>query len=515
MERAVLIIINTKGQIKTFDLDAVQQNAFTLGRDPHQNDIVIDDSIVSKVHGYLLRKYDTFFYKDLESKNGTYVEISGERTLLHRSGRFAELTEGTVLRIGSMKNPEKMVLISIGYLSEEESLERYDVSGNLISIGRTSENDIVLEHPGVSRHHCTIQYTEQGAVLTDRKSINGILVNGRAISESCLLRDKDVIQILGYQLYFSQHCIYYKKRVRGVHIKIAAVNKWVGSKNKRKQILHDVSCEIQGNSFVAIIGGSGAGKTTLMNMINGFDKKFDGHVYCNNLDLIEQFQHLKNMIGYVPQEDIIYENLTLRKMLYYTARLKMPADTEPQEIERRIDEVLEMIDLQAHQNTYIRKLSGGQKKRASIAVELLADPRLFFLDEPTSGLDPGTEKNLMISLKKLTQEQDKTVIMVTHTTQNLHLCDKIIFMGPGGRLCFAGSVEQAKRFFHKEDLTDIYNLLAEDAQHWEQRFNDSGQDTMQRAAPGKQQAQPAKEKESFRLAAVSYFGQTVLRTDEK
>ena len=96
-----------------------------------------------------------------------------------------------------------------------------------------------------------------------------------------------------------------------------------------------------------------------------------------------------------------------------------------------------MVDLLEHQNTYIRKLSGGQKKRASIAVELLADPKLFFLDEPTSGLDPGTEKNLMETLSRLAKEQNKTIIIVTHTTQNLHLCDKIIFMGPGGRLCFS------------------------------------------------------------------------------
>ena len=139
----------------------------------------------------------------------------------------------------------------------------------------------------------------------------------------------------------------------------------------------------------------------------------------------------KNVIGFVPQQDIIYENLTLRKMLYYSAKIRMPGDTSPAEIRKRIDQVLDMVDLKGHQGTYIRKLSGGQKKRASIAVELLADPKLFFLDEPTSGLDPGTEKNLMMSLKSLAREQNKTIIMVTHTTANLHLCDKILFMGPG------------------------------------------------------------------------------------
>ena len=144
--------------------------------------------------------------------------------------------------------------------------------------------------------------------------------------------------------------------------------------------MNNVNCEIRPNEFVAIIGGSGAGKTTLMSAISGFDKEFTGAVYCNGVNLIEQFHSLKSIIGFVPQQDIIYENLTLKRMLLYTAKLKMPKDTQRQEMEQRIHAVLKMVDLEEHQNTYIRKLSGGQKKRASIAVELLADPKLFFLD---------------------------------------------------------------------------------------------------------------------------------------
>ena len=132
--------------------------------------------------------------------------------------------------------------------------------------------------------------------------------------------------------------------------------------------------------------------------------------------------------------------------------------------------MLEMVELSEHQNTYIRKLSGGQKKRASIAVELLADPKLFFLDEPTSGLDPGTEKNLMTTLNHLSKSQNKTIIMVTHTTANLHLCDKIIFMGPGGRLCFCGNVNEAKEFYRTDDLVNIYNMIADNPQAWAKRF---------------------------------------------
>ena len=225
---------------------------------------------------------------------------------------------------------------------------------------------------------------------------------------------------------------------------------------------------------MAIIGGSGAGKTTLMNAISGFETEFTGKVYCNNVDLVAQFQHLKNIIDSCLSR-ILSENLTLKRMLLYTAKLKMPEDTKKQEMKQRIEAVLKMVDLLEHQNTYIRKLSGGQKKRASIAVELLADPKLFFLDEPTSGLDPGTEKNLMETLSRLAKEQNKTIIMVTHTTQNLHLCDKIIFMGPGGRLCFCGNVQEAEAFYGTSNLVDIYNKIAEQPEYWQRKFGQSNQ----------------------------------------
>ena len=199
-----------------------------------------------------------------------------------------------------------------------------------------------------------------------------------------------------------------------------------------------------------------------------------GRVYCNGTNLRENFQTLKNIIGFVPQQDIIYENITLKKMLYYTAKMKMPEDTSTAEIDARIEEVLGMVELSEHKDTYIRRLSGGQKKRASIAVELLANPGLFFLDEPTSGLDPGTEEHLMRTLSKLSKEQEKTIIMVTHTINNLNLCDKVIIMGYGGRLCYCGSPAGIKDFFQTDDLVKVYDIITADPKGWESRFRMSG-----------------------------------------
>ncbi len=168
-------------------------------------------------------------------------------------------------------------------------------------------------------------------------------------------------------------------------------------------------------------------------------------------------------------QDIVFENLSLQNMLDYTARLRLPEDMSEKEREQVIAKVIEQVELTERKDVLIKKLSGGQRKRASIAVELLSDPKLFFLDEPASGLDPGTERNLMRTLKEMT-ERGKTVVFVTHSTLNLKMCDKIVFMGAGGKLCFCGSYDEAKTFFGVEDLVDVYNMITEDSEGWRQRY---------------------------------------------
>lgn len=469
MGKRTLTIIDTTSHLTEISLDDFGKSELLLGRNPETNDIVIQDRIVSKRHGVFRLTDGRLTYMDLDSTNGTYVGNAAQKILLSQQNGFVEIYDKSVLRIGNIHAPEKMLLI-LYRVTEEKEVWKKAPNRERMGIGRSGENEIVLPHPGVSRNHGMIQKENGEFVLHALSSGNGIMVNGCTITKPTVLQDKDLIQILDYQLLFSTECIYYKAVTEGISVRVNNINKFVGRGKKKKQILKDVSCEIHPNEFVAIIGGSGAGKTTLMTAISGFETTFQGQVFCNDINLVEQFQNLKNIIGFVPQQDIIYENLTLRRMLEYTAKMKMPKDTKKSEVQKQIDEVLDMVELKEHQYTYIRKLSGGQKKRASIAVELLADPRLFFLDEPTSGLDPGTEKNLMLTLSRLSKEKNKTIIMVTHTTANLHLCDKIIFMGPGGRLCFCGDVDEAKAFYRTDDLVNIYNMIAENPQGCEQRY---------------------------------------------
>ncbi|MEQ8156487.1 MAG: ATP-binding cassette domain-containing protein [Clostridiaceae bacterium] len=243
-------------------------------------------------------------------------------------------------------------------------------------------------------------------------------------------------------------------------------------KRKGRKILDNISISIKAGEFVAIIGGSGAGKSTFMDSLNGFRRPSSGVVFINGEDFYQNYSYYKDIIGYVPQQDIVYDALTVREMLTYAAKLRMPEGSSNEEISGRIAEVLEDVELRGREDVDIRKLSGGQKKRIGIAVELLADPKIFFLDEPTSGLDPGTERNMMKLLRKLA-DKGKTVILITHATANLNLCDKTAVLGNGGKLCYFGPSEDAISFFGEKGYADVYDAVNKDSEKWEETFMQS------------------------------------------
>lgn len=460
-----LIIVDDQG-FRQIDLKQFRKKELCFGRKTEMNDIVIASDIVSSSHGKIIIENDGISICDTGSSNGTFVAMGGHYHKLAPGQPFFSDMEDVIIRIGGH---DKSVLLlytqNAGGQWKEERLKAY------MSIGREDGNDICLRHVSVSAKHAAIKVVNGQFVLEDCGSTNGLMVNGQRMARQCLLNDKDIIQITNSTIIFTHSALIYKTLDSGTQLSLQKLTKVAGRGKERKIILNQADCQIGKNEFVAIIGGSGAGKSTLMNAMSGFDKDITGKVYFNGLDLHQNFDSLKNIIGFVPQQDIIYENLTLYKMLYYTAKMKMPEDTTAGEIRQRIDQVLEMVELSDHQRTMIKRLSGGQKKRASIAVELLADPSLFFLDEPTSGLDPGTEQKLMYTLRRLSKNEGKTVIMVTHTTQNLHLCDKVIIMGTGGRICYYGSPEDARAYFEVDDLVSIYNLVSDQTSKWADKYN--------------------------------------------
>jgi len=224
-----------------------------------------------------------------------------------------------------------------------------------------------------------------------------------------------------------------------------------------------------------------------MNAMNGFWPATNGAVLVNDIDLYRNFDLFRNELGYVPQKDIVHAELTVYQALDYAAQLRMPADTTPAERKKRIDEVLHDLDLAERKDLPIHKLSGGQLKRVSIGVELLTKPRLFFLDEPTSGLDPGTEYNMMKLLRRLA-DQGRTIVLITHATKNVMMCDKVIFLVRGGHVAFYGPPEEALVYFDRYrtdqerrekdmEFDNIYIVLEDDKRgspkDWAQRYQQS------------------------------------------
>ena len=242
-----------------------------------------------------------------------------------------------------------------------------------------------------------------------------------------------------------------------------------GRGRKKRMTTDHVSLHILPGEFVAIIGGSGAGKSTLLNELSGGEPADEGRVYVNGIDLYANYEAMREHIGYVPQADIVYDNLTLRDMLMFAAELRMSSESTVEERAERVESVIHKLQLTEVADSLIGNMSGGQKKRASIGVELLADPQLLFLDEPTSGLDPKTERHMM-ELCALMAREGRTVIMVTHTTTNLHLCDKVIILGPGGKLCYFGNAVQGPAFFGENSYLTVYEKMEAEPDFYVQKL---------------------------------------------
>lgn len=472
VKNPALLILSPSEGVREVPLYQYEKSRLFIGRNPEKADITVQSPLVSAVHGKIKIENGKVYLADVGSTNGTCVMYHGGFVRIKVNKYFGPLKEGAMFLMGgdgrkTEKNKEAVLLIFVDKQNDQK-YKKFPVFQEQYIIGRSKDCDIVLNHPAVSKRHARV-YREGGSCFVeDLNSVNGVFVNGIPVNGVSEIREKDVIQIAGNMIIYSCDTLICQTETDGIQLTMRDLVKKVN--HGKKQILSHVSCSIEKNEFVAIVGGSGAGKSTLLKTLGGYDKEYEGDVYYNGISLKRNYNVLKNIIGYVPQEDIVFENLSLKKMLYYTAKMKMPDGTSRKEISDRIGEVLHLVELTEHQNTMIRDLSGGQKKRASIAVELLADPGIFFLDEPTSGLDPGTEQKLMRVLNRLSKTQGKTIVMVTHTTQSLDLCDKIIFMGKNGTLAFMGTPEEAKMFFGTDSLIEIYNILEEDTDSWAEQF---------------------------------------------
>jgi len=224
-------------------------------------------------------------------------------------------------------------------------------------------------------------------------------------------------------------------------------------------VLDAVSFAVAAGELVAIVGPSGAGKTMLLEAIAGVAPTSAGSVRFDGIDLHANLRKFRGVVGYVPQDDIIHADLAVRHTLRYAARLRLPSSTTAAEVDDAVRTAINTVGLTEHADVRVGSLSGGQRKRASIAVELLTEPRVFFLDEPTSGLDPATSLELIVHLRKLA-DRSATVVFTTHSVQDLALCDRVVFLARGGRVGFVGTVDDALARFEVSSVPELYRQLA-------------------------------------------------------
>jgi ABC-type multidrug transport system ATPase subunit len=238
-----------------------------------------------------------------------------------------------------------------------------------------------------------------------------------------------------------------------------------------QRTLTDVTLAVEPGELFAIVGPSGAGKTTLLDALAGVRPAAEGTVRYDGADLRGNLAAFRAVLGYVPQDDIIHRELPLERTLGYAARLRLPAGTTSAEVDRAVREVLAALDLTGRAAVRVGSLSGGERKRASIAVELLTRPRVFFLDEPTSGLDPANAAELLRLLRRLADE-GATVVLTTHNPVDVDACDTVAVLAREGNLAFAGTPGDARRHFQVRTVRDIYGRLADEADPaaWRLRF---------------------------------------------
>ncbi|MGW7258167.1 FHA domain-containing protein [Streptomyces sp. NPDC054834] len=330
--------------------------------------------------------------------------------------------------------------------------------GRVMHIGRALENELVVSDLQVSRHHAEFHATPDGRFeIRDLGSHNGTYVNGQPIAKggSAVLGPNDIVgvghstfRIVGDRL---------EEFVDTGEVSFSARHLTV-TVDGGKQILKDVSFGVPEKSLIAVIGPSGSGKSTLLKALTGYRPANQGEVLYDNRNLYKQFAELRQRIGLVPQDDILHKELTVKKALKYAAKLRFPADTTAAERDARIDEVLRELKLDIHKDKKVTSLSGGQRKRVSVALELLTKPSLIFLDEPTSGLDPGMDRDVMQLLRGLADD-GRTVLVVTHSVAELALCDKLLVMAPGGAVAYFGPPEEALNFFGYDTWADVFSAF--------------------------------------------------------
>lgn len=447
----------------------------TLGREyPEADcDIRIASQIVSRKHGeFIFDDSDgTYYYIDNNSYNGTY--INGEKLLPYneRGSKAYKLSDGDIIRIDRSNlrepHPEAVLIVFSTTFDINEKWNEYTFQNiDNITIGRENDCSLKLDDLMASRCHAVLRKRYNNWYIKDNNSTNGVGINGLEIESESEICDHDVIRIANTTLIFLKNKILYNS-ANSVNASLIVDIKEKTVDFGRKTLLKNIHAEFENGDFVLILGGSGAGKTTLIRAILG-ESKANGKIILNGQDLYKNFKNMKSQIGMVPQFLTLRKNDTVRNTLIDTAGIKLGRKYSKKEREDRVDKILEHVGIKEHENKLIGQLSGGQQKKAAVANQLVGFQKVFICDEPDSGLDAASRTQQMEILKEISQE-NKIVMVITHEPDDAiqivdgvrkSLFTKVIVLARNsvdraGHLAYFGDVNNALDFFGVNRLQDI------------------------------------------------------------
>ena len=366
-------------------------------------------------------------------------------------------------------------------------------------VGRAPDCDVCLQHPSVSRYHALLVRLPEGVQVSDLNSINGVHVDGRRIGTPVLVREKQVVGVGPFLFTLVGDTLQSLDSRRGLRLEARSLEKTVaGFDGNPKKLLDNINLVVQPGEFVSLLGPSGSGKSTLMDCLNGRRRATGGQVLANGEDFYYHFDSFRQLLGYVPQKDIVHTGLTVNLALHYTARLRLPTDTDRTELNARVEDVLREMELLPHRNTLVGNLSGGQIKRVSLGAELLARPCMLYIDEATSGLDAGTEARMMRLFRRLSDE-GRSIVCITHNVDNVEQCHLVLILARG-RLLFVGPPGEAPTYFGVRRLGEIYDRIGEkEPEDWEKRFTET---SLYADFVAKRLAAPAQPESAPRVPAI-------------
>ncbi len=464
----------------------------TIGRDAQHCDVVCVGDTISRKHCVLITEDGSAYrLQDLHSTNGVYVNqrrVNGETAL----------TDGDLIGLGSEH------VVHLRFQRESGRNRPWTISlpkKDAWAIGRSPACDVSLAFEStVSSRHALVRPRGGQIEVADLGSVNGTWLNGRRVKRA-ILEPTDSIMIGSTLLRFSLEedgALRAIRRDCGDEIALECVGLTRDVAGGRR-ILDRISLAIRPGEFVGLLGPSGAGKSTLLQSLNGYHPAAYGCVLLNEMPLYPCFDMFRNTIGYVPQDDIVYPELTVEDSLDYVARLRLPPDMSAGQRRDLIQTTLETLGLTHVRTSRVQELSGGQRKRVSIGCELITRPSLLFLDEPTSGMDPSTEERLMRHFQSMAQH-GTTVLITTHILYNLGLLDRVVILARG-RLVFFGTPQEAMGFFTiggqpVERPTQIFELL--EGEHIHTRTNDQASAGDAKEAVAEEYAQKYRESDLYK-----------------